>query len=104
MENNTNRFLKNPAKRPKICVTIGSKTKFYRDVYSFSSKSGYSYFLDMYMKKYEQNGATHIGKSMVKLQKRMFIKQTKLVPTSEKITNRFSKNPVKRPGICRFDS
>ena len=56
-----NRFLKNPAKRPKICVTIGSKTKFYRDVYSFSSKSGYSYFLDMYMNKYEQNGATKIG-------------------------------------------
>ena len=64
---NTNRFLKNPAKRPKICVTIGSKTKFYRDVYSFSSKSGYSYFLDMYMNKYEQNGATNIGKYMVKL-------------------------------------
>ena len=80
----TNRFLKNPAKRPKICVTIGSKTKLFRDVCSFSSKSGYSYFLDMYMTKYEQNGATGIGKSLVKLQNIMFIQQSTLVPKTDK--------------------
>ena len=39
---NTNRFLKNPAKRPKLYLTTPPKTKFYRDVYSFSSKSGWS--------------------------------------------------------------
>ena len=37
-----NRFLKNPAKRPKLFLTTPPKTKFYRDVYSFSSKSGWS--------------------------------------------------------------
>ena len=40
-EKNTNRFLKNPAKRPKLFLTTPPKTKLYRDVYSFSSKSGW---------------------------------------------------------------
>ena len=100
-EKTTNRFLKNPAKRPKLYMTTPPKTKFYWDVYLLSSKSDYSYFLDMYMKEYEQNGATTIGQSMVNLQTHMFIKQSKLVPKTEKQNNSFSKNPIKRPGICR---
>ena len=37
-----NRFLKNPAKRPKLYLTTLPKTEFTRDVYSFSFKSGWS--------------------------------------------------------------
>ena len=39
---NNNRFSKNPVKRPKLYLTTPPKTKFYRDVYSSSSKSGWS--------------------------------------------------------------
>ena len=88
-EKTTNRFWKNSAKRPKLYLTIPPKTKFYRDVYSFSSKSGWS----------------KISKTKnLKTQKCMFIKRTKLVPKTEQQTNRFSKNSIKQTGLLPYNT
>ena len=86
---NTNRFLKNPAKRPKLYLTTPPKTKFYRDVYSFSSKCGWS---------------KNIKNQKLKNLKIHVYKTNKTSTQSRKKTNRFSKNLIKQTGFLPYNT
>ena len=81
--------MKNPAKHPKLFLTTSPKTKFYRDVYSFSSKSGWS---------------TNLKNPKLKNPKIHVYKTNNTSTQNRNKTNRFSNNLIKQTGLLPYNT